>query len=445
MTHLGTWDEATQEYYLHLFCPEQPDLNWENPETRKAIHDSAIEFWLKKGVDGFRVDTVNMYSKGDLRDAPVTDPNHDHQPAGDLYCNGPRMHEFLREIHTNVLKKYGDVMMVGELPNTHDQDHVLRYVSSDDPQLSCVFQFTIVDLGTGGPEGKGKYAWSPYTLSRFKSINKQLQQFTAGTKGWSTAFLENHDQGRSVSRFASDAPEHRVHSAKMLATMLATMSGTLFIYQGQEIGMINMPAAWPIDEYLDIESANYIKLIHAQHPNGIPDADNEKMLYALQKLARDHARIPMQWDASENAGFSTPGAAQKPWMRVHDLYREINVAVENADADSPLNFWRMLLRLRKQRSDVFIHGAFEPSDEANECTFTYTKSFARVGADGAAGPEGDEKVVVFLNFTAEDQTVTVPIGVEGQLDCIVCNYGDAPEVQRPLRAYEARIYDVKMS
>lgn len=232
LTVPGTWDDHTQEYYLHLFCPEQPDLNWENPTTRKAIHASAIEFWLKKGVDGFRVDTVNMYSKGELKDAPVTDPNHDHQPAGDIFCNGPRMHEFLREMHNDVLKKYGDVMMVGELPCTHDQDHVLRYVSSDDPQLSCVFQFTIVDLGTGGPGGKGKYDWYPYTLSHFKSLNKQLQQFTAGTKGWGTAFLENHDQGRSVSRFASDAPEYRVYSAKMLATMLATMTGTLFLYQG---------------------------------------------------------------------------------------------------------------------------------------------------------------------------------------------------------------------
>lgn len=373
-----------------------------------------------------------MYSKGELKDAPVTDPNHDHQPAGDVFCNGPRMHEFLREIHEKVLKKYGDVMMVGELPCTHDQDHVLRYVSSDDPQLSCVFQFTIVDLGSGSPAGKGKYEWYPYTLSHFKSLNKQLQQFSAGTKGWSTAFLENHDQGRSVSRFASDAPEHRVHSAKMLATMLATMSGTLFLYQGQEIGMINMPAYYSLDEYPDIESSNFVKLIKSQHPDGVPEEAMAKLKYALQKLARDHARIPMQWDTTKDAGFSTPDAKQKPWMRVHDQYKEINVEVEDKDPNSPLNFWRMMLKLRKEESDLFIHGYFEPTDEENEKTFVYTKA------------AGDEKAVVALNFTDEVQEIEVPTGLTGQLDCIVCNYDGKPEISQPLRAYESRVYKVKM-
>jgi len=145
---IGTWDEHSQEYYLHLFCPEQPDLNWENEACRKAIYEDALHFWLRRGVDGFRVDTVNMYSKGEILDAPITDSNSAHQPAGDLYCNGPRMHEFLREINNDVLAKYGDVMTVGELPNTPDMAHVLRYVSSSDPQLSMVFSFDIVDLGT---------------------------------------------------------------------------------------------------------------------------------------------------------------------------------------------------------------------------------------------------------------------------------------------------------
>lgn len=235
-----SWDEATGEYYLHLFAKEQPDLNWENEECRKAIYDSAMRFWLDRGVDGFRIDTVNLYSKGpvaEIRDAPVVDRNVFEQPAWSLFANGPRMHEFLREMNEDVLAKYGTTMTVGELPHTPDPAHVLRYVSAAARQLSMVFQFDMVDLGQGAIH---KYDYQNWELPQLKGIVEKWQRFIEGTDAWTTAFCENHDQGRSVSRFASDKPEYRALSAKMLALFMSSLTGTLFLYQGQEIGMVSL-------------------------------------------------------------------------------------------------------------------------------------------------------------------------------------------------------------
>lgn len=223
---------------MHLFAKEQPDLNWENADCRKAIHDSAMRFWLEKGVDGFRIDTVNMYSKGpvsELRDAPVVNPGVYDQPAWMLFTNGPRMHEFLREMRSHVLDKY-DTMTVGELPHTPETRKVLDYVGAAQQELSMVFQFDIVDLGQGSPY---KYQYAPWKLPQLKAIVAKWQQFIEGTDGWTTAFCENHDQGRSVSRYASDEPQYRAVSAKMLAVLMCCLTGTLFVYQGQEIGMVS--------------------------------------------------------------------------------------------------------------------------------------------------------------------------------------------------------------
>lgn len=234
------WDEHTQEYYMHLFAKEQPDLNWENAACRRAIHDSALRFWLDKGVDGFRVDTVNMYSKGPvaaLGDAPVVDGAVYDQPAWMLFTNGPRMHEFLRELRRDVLGAYGTPMTVGELPHTPDPARVLDYVGAARGELSMVFQFDLVDLGQGAPH---KYQQPrPWALPQLKAAVAKWQQFIEGTDGWTTAFCENHDQGRSVSRFASDEPRYRAVSAKMLAVLMCSLTGTLFVYQGQEIGMVS--------------------------------------------------------------------------------------------------------------------------------------------------------------------------------------------------------------
>ena len=415
------WDEHTQEYYLHLFAKQQPDLNWENQATRRAIYDSAMEFWLQRGVDGFRIDTVNMYSKGNaLPDAPIIDPGIYEQPASGLFCNGPRMHEFLREMHTEVLSKY-DTMTVGELPHTPDPAHVLRYVGSRDPQLDMVFQFDIVDLGSGKTH---KYEYEDYKLSEMKEVVKKWQSFIDGSDGWTTAFCENHDQGRSVSRFASDAPQWRERSAKMLAIMMCAMTGTLFVYQGQEIGMINAPKDWPIEDYKDIESISYYNSV-AERTNNDPKALGHVM-HSIQILGRDHARLPMQWDNSAYAGFT--GRKDGAWMRVNETYREgINVAAQQKNPRSVLNFWKKMLKMRKEYKDLFIHGSFHAFDMENQETFMFGKTFGR------------QKAVVVLNFTDEEQTFKLP-DLDGKFQFLVGNVEGVNGTEENLQAYEGRIY-----
>ncbi|KAK0623635.1 glycoside hydrolase superfamily [Immersiella caudata] len=423
----GTWeyDEPTGEYYLHLFAKEQPDLNWENEETRKAIYDSAMRFWLEKGVDGFRVDTVNMYSKGvEFLDAPVVDPKSYEQPAWLYYANGPRMHEFLREMNQKVLNNY-DAVTVGELPHTPDIKKVLQYVGSGDKQLSMVFQFDIVDIGQGATS---KYNFQPWKLPLLKGIVAKWQKFIEGTDGWTTVFCENHDQGRSVSRYASDAPEYRVLSAKMLAMMMTALTGTLFIYQGQEIGMINVPKAWSIEEYKDIESVNFYKAT-AESTNN----DKETLDYvmkSLQILGRDNARIPMQWDSSPFAGFTN--RKEGAWMRVHDLYPEINVAKQLNDPESTYSFWKSMIRFRRDFRDVLVHGSFEIFEPDNEETFVFAKK------------HGNQTAVVCLNFTNAVQRVEMP--TDG-LSFRVGNYLDSDALEkgldgtgRVLRPWEGRLY-----
>ncbi|KAK3906489.1 glycoside hydrolase superfamily [Staphylotrichum tortipilum] len=433
-----TWeyDEHTGEYYLHLFAKEQPDLNWENEEARKAIYDSAMRFWLEKGVDGFRVDVVNMYSKGvELKDAPIVDARFYEQPAWMYYANGPRMHEFLREMNQTVLDKY-DTVTVGELPHTPDPKKVLDYVSARDKQLSMVFQFDIVDLGQGREH---KYHFEEWKLPQFKTIVAKWQQFIEGTDGWTTVFCENHDQGRSVSRYASDAPSDRAPSAKLLALMLCALTGTLFLYQGQEIGMINLPASWPISSYRDIESVNFYHAMAAQ--SGNDPAELAYVMRSLQILGRDNARLPMQWSGAAHAGFTD--APRGPWMRVHDLYGEINVARQVAEGEgSVLGFWRRMIRFRKQHAEVLVHGAFQAFEMEDERTFVFGK---RGEGSGEGGGTEVKRVAVALNFTGEEQDVELP-PYEG-LEFAVGSYDDAGEAEkgvvgrvRRLRPWEGRLY-----
>ncbi|GAB7366888.1 hypothetical protein MBLNU230_g1250t1 [Neophaeotheca triangularis] len=412
-----TWDEQTQEYYLNLFAPEQPDLNWENEETRAAIYEEAMEFWLRRGVDGFRVDTVNMYSKGDLIDAPVTQPGEATQFAGMQYCNGPRMFEFLAEMNA-VLSKY-DAMTVGECPNTPDMARVQKYVSASEKALNMVFQFDIVDVGIG----QFKFQTTPFnwTLPEFKSAVSRTQSIMSGTDSWSTSFLENHDQARAVSRFGNDSHEFREISAKMLALMLVTLSGTLYLYQGQEIGMINMPLSWSMDEYKDLDSSNYYNMVK-RNTNGDPAA-LQGAKEALQYLARDHARVPMQWDSSENGGFSKA----KPWMRANDSYREINAAAQEGDPSSVLAFWKLLLQIRKKYLDTFVFGDFQCLDSENQNTFTYSKKYQ------------DQKVIVVLNFTSQRQAN----GLSSEYSSAELLIGTLKGGSRQtLAPYEGRVYAI---
>ncbi|KAF1992204.1 glycoside hydrolase family 13 protein [Aulographum hederae CBS 113979] len=428
-----TWDEATEEYFLHLFTPEQPDLNWESSACREAIYDSAMRFWLAKGVDGFRVDTVNMYSKPDLSDAPITDETAEFQFAGLQYCNGPSMHSYLNEINA-VLSEYGkDKMTVGELPNTPDPAVILSYVSAAANELSMVFQFDVVDVGMG----PHKFQTEPFdfTLPDFKRAVRRTQEILGAGTGdaWTTAFLENHDQARSISRFASDAPEHRVASGKMLALMLCALSGTLFVYQGQEIGMVNAPMEWPMEEYKDVDSGNYYAMV-----DRLSGGDPEKLAEAkraIQYLGREHARLPISWDGGKDAGFSDVKEGEvggKTWMRVNDDYETCNVAKQLGDPKSVLGYWKRMIQLRKNFLELLVYGAFEVVDEADEKTFCFTKTW------------GEQKAVVLCNFSAE--TVPFKVDEKSGLDFDRMEWLDSTvdgAKGAALAPYEGRIYLVE--
>ncbi|TKA28125.1 hypothetical protein B0A50_04096 [Salinomyces thailandicus] len=410
-----TWDDDTQEYYLHLFAPEQPDLNWENPECRNAIYQSAMEFWLRKGVDGFRIDCVNMYSKGDLRDAPVTEPDRETQNAGLVWCNGPRMDEYLGEMNA-VHSKY-DAMSVGECPFTPDLEKVKSYVSAKNKRLNMVFQFDVVETGSSHAS-KFETLPSETWLLDFKAAVTRTQKLISGNDAWTTAFTENHDWSRSISRFGSDKPEYRVASGKMLALMLITLSGTLFVYQGQELGMVNAPLSWPIEEYKDLDAANYYEQV-SRKTNGDAKALAEAKA-VIQFIARDNARTPMQWNANSNAGFSTA----KPWMRVHDNFRELNAELQEQDGASVLSFWQRMLRLRKSYANLFVHADFELLGEPSTKIFMYSKSWE------------SEKALVVLNFTEEVQLLRRPQGFGNAMLLVSTADSDG----KMLAPFEGRVY-----
>ena len=302
------------------------------------------------------------------------------------------------------------VVTIGELSLTPEPEGVLRYVSAKERELDMVFQFDIMRLGQGNGF-QDKYDFTPWKLPEMKRAVEKWQTFITGTDGWTTVFNENHDSGRSISRFANDAPEWKEKSAKMLALWLIAQTGTLFLYQGQEIGMINAPKEWGIEEYKDVESLNLWEEAARMSKDGGDPTRKERVMHGLQLMARDHARLPFQWDGTENAGFSQG----RPWVRVHDLHREINAENQEKDPDSVLSFYKRLLHLRKEHKDVFIYGNFVILDVENVSTFSYSKQY-----------EGKSALVV-LNFTTTSQPVlahttdmkllvsSYPGGIEGML------------------------------
>ncbi|SNX85369.1 probable maltase [Melanopsichium pennsylvanicum] len=415
-----TWDEQSQEYYLHLFCPEQPDLNWTNDECRKTIFKSAMEFWLDKGVNGFRVDTVNMYSKPmDFPDAPIVDPGAESQPAGMLYCNGPMMHTYLKEMGA-ILEKY-DAMTVGELPNTPKTADVVRYVSAAENELSQVFQFDIVDLGRNSID---LMVLDGFKLPQMKRIVDKWQRFTEGNDAWTTVFIENHDQARSISRFASDKPEHQADSGKLLALMNMSLTGTVYVYQGEEIGMTNVPSTWGPEEYLDVNSINYFAAVK-KRTNG-DEAAMRKALEGVNKLGRDNARTPVQWSSAPNGGFSKDPNT-KPWMRTNDNYKIINVEAQESDPKSVLNFYRKVIAVRKQRASLLGRGLFRVIDEDDEQLFKFIKV-----------SESGEKAFVVLNFTDKQQKYELPSELGDKAEAVLDTREDGQK--GTLKAYEGRLY-----
>jgi oligo-1,6-glucosidase len=292
------------QYYLYPFAKEQPDLNWENPVARKAIYETAIEYWLKKGADGFRIDVANLYSKVvSFPDTKILEPDAETQFPFEHCLNGPRIHEFLKEI----LDKYDeDVVMVGECLMT-ERDKVLRYVSKREKELNMMFDFAVVFVVMEFEDGVTKTR--EWKLPELKAVVVKAQLLTQGTEAWAMVFAENHDGPRSLSRYTTTDPKWRVKAGKLFAVMLATLTGTLFLCQGQEIGMVNVPDSWTVEDFRDIASLNSWKATAERY------AEDEKLGKALQMFrttSRDNARTPVQWDDGPNAGFCPQGV--KPWI-----------------------------------------------------------------------------------------------------------------------------------
>ena len=429
------WVEERQQYYLHLFVTEQPDLNWELETVRRAIYKEAIEFWLDKGVDGFRVDTCNLYSKDiDFPDAAVVLPEEHFQPAFIHYENGPRMHEWLQEQRRECLDKYGDILMVGECPGS-SLETILSYVMPDKNEFSCVFDFDVVDLGTNRTSGGKKHQSGPYQLHEFKRALAKTQEMIQTHSVWATVFLENHDQARSVSRFATDSPQYREAAARMLALCIACLSGTLFLYQGQEIGTYNHSAEWGPEDLRDVDSLNAYNDVKDRYGN--EPLWNKKAMKGLATVGRDNARLPVQWSGEANAGFTDSNAT--PWIRVHDDYKNVNVAEQLNREHSPLQFWQKMLKIRKQYQDLTILGDFELHDVFDQHTFTFVKKLKGAGSKG----ESEKELLVTCNFSNEEQPLDMPSRLKSRKsELLVSTYGDA-DVKKYLQPWEGRVYLVQ--
>ncbi|EAZ63205.2 alpha-D-glucosidase (maltase) (alpha-amylase) (MALT) (MAZS) [Scheffersomyces stipitis CBS 6054] len=415
-----TYDELTGEYYLHLFASSQPDLNWENVDTRDAIYKSAVEFWLKRGVDGFRIDTAGMYSKVlSFENAPITFPESEFQPCKMFHQHGPRIHEFHKELYDKIISKY-DVMTVGEVGHS-TREQSLKYVSEEEKEMNMMFLFDVVEVGT---DPSDRFRCKDFNLVEFKKAIQSQGEFIEGTDAWSTVFIENHDQPRSISRFGNDSPEFRVQSGKALALLQATLTGTEFIYQGQEIGMTNLPRSWDISEYLDINSVNYYR--HFKEKYG-KDADfkekSNKLMDSINLFARDNARSPVQWTAGKEAGFTTG----KPWTRVNDNYKEINVESQVNDKNSLFTFWKNILKIRKEYKDLFIYGSFKILDTENKQVFTFLKT-----------DQNNKSAYVAINFSTEKAPFKKL--VDGEFNLLYSNVPKAEAKEGILTPYEARVY-----
>jgi oligo-1,6-glucosidase len=398
------FDASRGEYYLHLFAEKQPDLNWDNPKVRSQVHD-LMRFWLDKGIDGFRMDVIPFISKDQT--FPDFPENFDGRQEY-IYAAGPKLHDYLQEMNREVLSKY-DVMTVGEaLGVTLEQTPL--FVDERRNELNMIFHFDLVRLDRQG------WRWKPWTLAEFKAI---CTRFNEGLDyhNWPTVYLTNHDNPRSVSHFGDDSPEYRVLSAKLLATFQMTSKGTLFIYQGDELGMTNYPFTG-IEQFDDIEVKNTWKA----------EADRvrlEEYLEHMRKTSRDHTRTPMQWEDSPYAGFTT---GSKPWFAVNPNYREINAKQALADGNSIYHYYRRMLALRKKTS-ALIYGDYIDIDPLHLSVFAYTRTL------------GTESYLILLNFSRNRISYALPEGLKaGSLIISNSNAREADCTVVQLDPWEARVY-----
>ena len=400
------FDPATKEYYLHYFAVKQPDLNWDNPKVRTEVFD-LMKFWLDKGVDGFRMDVIPLISKrAGLPDLTPDELNHAHL----VYANGPHMNDYLQQMNREVLSKY-DVMTVGEALGISLQETPML-VDDRRHEIDMIFNFDAVRVNRDGRQ------WKDWTLPQLKAIYAAHAR-ELDTHSWDTVFLANHDNPRLVSSFGDDSPAFRVPSAKLLATMLLTLRGTVFLYQGDELGMTNYHFRTMAD-FDDIEAKNGYKAdVLTGHTS------EEAYLANLRHMSRDNARTPMQWDATSQAGFTT---GPKSWLAVNPNYTQINAASQIKDRDSIYSYTARLIGLRS-KTHALVYGDYKDLDPENSKIYAYTRTL------------GTDRYLVVLNFAKDPIAYTIPGDIKPKR-LLMSNRGST-EVNIPtlnLKPWEARIY-----
>ncbi|WP_426699241.1 glycoside hydrolase family 13 protein [Rothia mucilaginosa] len=431
------WDEATGQFYLHIFFKEQPDLNWENEKVREDLY-SMVRWWLDKGVDGFRLDAINIISKPEgFPDDPSTDFEKHTSSIPFVISNGTMVHPWMKELTRETFSRY-DVMTVGETSATSPQDAKL-WAGYHTGELNMIFHFDHMGVDND-PNGKlgGKWSYAPYKLTELKRILNEWQTTLEGN-AWGSLYWNNHDQPRVVSRFGNDSDEFRTLSAKQLATTLHFMQGTPYIYQGEELGMTNVKFD-SIEDYRDGDSIRFYEDMHVDHKR----LSHEEAMQAIYIKGRDNARTPVQWDASANAGFSPEGVT--PWIAVNPNYPAINAEAVLADEDSVFYHYQQLVALRRGKlKDLMVYASFAPVDSVqvphneDEAVYAYTRT------GGADGSPANESLLVVSNFTAEEQERDFAVLNEAReagarVELVSSNYKD--DAGSTLRPYEAKVYHI---
>ncbi|WP_281171404.1 alpha,alpha-phosphotrehalase [Peribacillus kribbensis] len=405
------YNKETEQYYLHLFDVTQADLNWENKELRQKIYD-MMHFWFKKGVDGFRLDVINLISKN--QEFPNDDGSSLPADGRKFYTDGPRVHEFIHEMNEQVFSKY-DGMTVGEMSST-TIDHCIQYTKPENKELSMTFNFH--HLKVDYPNGE-KWALSNFDFPALKQILSKWQMDMQKGGGWNALFWCNHDQPRIVSRFGDDGIYHK-ESAKMLATVIHMMQGTPYVYQGEEFGMTN-PKFDSIEDYRDVETLNYFKILKDR------GMEEDTIMEIIKSRSRDNSRTPVQWDSSEQAGFTTG----TPWISTASNYTTINAEQALADRDSIFYHYQKLIKLRKEM-DIITYGNYTLLLTDHPSVFAYERKYKC------------EKLLVINNFFDKEVTVDLP-QAESHADILIANYPDAPLLSERvhLRPFESIVYYIQ--
>ncbi|WP_234124617.1 glycoside hydrolase family 13 protein [Clostridium hydrogenum] len=407
------YDKNTDMYYLHCFSKKQPDLNWENPKVRKEVED-IVMFWLDKGIDGFRMDVINMISKDQTFPDGVKAEGSLYGDKDSVIMNGPRVHEYISELNAKVLSKY-DIMTVGETPLVTPKI-AMKYVGEDRKELNMVFEFEHMDID----RDESSFIKKPFDLVKLKNIFTKWQKGLENG-GWNSLYWNNHDQPRVVSRFGDDG-SYWDKSAKMLGTCLHMQQGTPYIYQGEEIGMTNVSFE-DIKDYRDIGAIN-----HYKEEVEIKGKNKDDFMNYLHELSRDNARTPMQWSGSENAGFTKPGV--EPWIKINPRYKEINVENQINDPNSIFNYYRKLIKIRKE-NEIVVYGRYDLILEDDKEIYAYTRTL------------DDKKLLVICNFTKNEPMFCMPEDIKyASFKTVIGNYNmDDGEIKNiKLKPYECKVY-----